>query len=73
MGFLPVRPTSKRDLFVLVAVFITFAVFLHNPFIEHIQRRRASSSLPSLMSKINNSTLGVSGISTLLCSQPKLF
>ncbi|KAF6805488.1 hypothetical protein CSOJ01_09487 [Colletotrichum sojae] len=58
MDLLPVRPSSKRDFFVLVAVFITLAVFLHNPFLAHIQRRRAVSSLPSLVSKINNSTLG---------------
>ncbi|KAF6821446.1 glycosyltransferase family 25 protein [Colletotrichum plurivorum] len=58
MGLLPVRPSSKRDFFVLVAVFITFAIFLHNPFLDHMKRRRAGSYLPSLMSKINNNTLG---------------
>lgn len=59
MHFMPVRSTSKRDLCILGAVFVTLVFFLHNPFLGQIRQRR-SSSLPDLMSKINNSTLGVS-------------
>ncbi|KAF3807720.1 hypothetical protein GCG54_00007453 [Colletotrichum gloeosporioides] len=57
MHFMPVRSTSKRDLCILGAVFVTLLFFLHNPFLGQIRQRR-SSSLPDLMSKINNSTLG---------------
>ncbi|KAK1462097.1 hypothetical protein CMEL01_14064 [Colletotrichum melonis] len=61
MAFLPIRPTSKRDLCIIAAVFVTVVLFLHNPFPDHIPRPGGTASKVSstgLMSAIQNSTLG---------------
>ncbi|KAL0943085.1 uncharacterized protein CTRU02_200972 [Colletotrichum truncatum] len=58
MAFLPIRPTSKRDLCIIGAVFITLVLILHNPFLGDIRERRKSAPFSDLMSNIDNSTLG---------------
>ncbi|TEA19046.1 Procollagen galactosyltransferase 1 [Colletotrichum sidae] len=57
MGLIQLRSTSKRDLCIVAAVFITIVFLLHNPFVREIEKRRGSS-LPKLMRNIENSTLG---------------
>ncbi|GKT53006.1 glycosyltransferase family 25 protein [Colletotrichum tofieldiae] len=58
MPFLPGRLASKRDLCIIGAVFITIVLLLHNPFLDRVRQRRGGTASASLMSSIQNSTLG---------------
>ncbi|KAF4783518.1 hypothetical protein HER10_EVM0010984 [Colletotrichum scovillei] len=57
MHFFPIRPTSRRDLCIIGGVFITLAFFLRNPFLSQI-RQRSGAATSSILSEIQNSTLG---------------
>ncbi|KAL0933556.1 glycosyltransferase family 25 protein [Colletotrichum truncatum] len=58
MAYLPSRSTSKRDLSIVGAVFITFIFILHNPFVNDVGESRRSTSYSGLMNSIGHSTLG---------------